>query len=252
MQRVLFIIVLLLASSCVARRERSWTIKELSQYRGDRLTLEDSRGDEFSVRLNIVRELEAVVQRLREPLKNIVDVDAEVLIVEDAEPNAFSGYRGKRPVIMITRGLLAVLDNDINEYAFVISHEMSHWAWGHPQSSHVRSKIVRAITTGLLYVPNPIVAVTADFAVQVVDMKFSRDQEREADDLGIELMMLADYDPWGAVRYRQKVLKFGVEPEWAFLSTHPGGAERIERMRAKIAAGKPKIPSYEVRPANTD
>jgi predicted Zn-dependent protease len=95
----------------------------------------------------------------------------------------------------------------------------------------------------LNYVPNPFITLAADFAVQVIDTKFSRDQEREADDLSIELMMLADYDPWGAVRFHQKALKFGVEAEWAFLSTHPAGAERIERIRAKIAAGKPKLPS---------
>jgi Zn-dependent protease with chaperone function len=127
MQRVLFILVLLLTSGCwLLPRERSWTAKELSEYRGDTLKLEDSRGNEFTVRLNIMRDMEAAVQRLREPLRNIVDINPELLIVEDAEPNAFAGYREKRPVIGITRGLLAMLDNDINEYAAVISHEMSH------------------------------------------------------------------------------------------------------------------------------
>jgi Zn-dependent protease with chaperone function len=253
MQRVLVIPVLLLLCGCwLLPRERSWTAKELSEYRGDTLKLEDSRGNEFTVRLDMMRKMELAVQRLREPIRKIVDVDAEVLIVEDEEPNAFAGYKDEKPVIAITRGMLVMLGNDIDEYAALLSHEMSHWAWGHWESSVLRTIAVTVIRAGLSNVPNPFIGLAADIGVQAIDTMLSRDQEREADDLSIELMMLAGFDPMGAVRLHQKFIKYGASSDWSFLSTHPSGAERIERMRAKIAAGKPKMPSYEVRQTNTN
>jgi predicted Zn-dependent protease len=254
MHRVFCFIVLLLASGCglLFPRERSWTAKELSQYRGDTLKLEDSRGNEFTVSLNVMREMERTVQRLREPIRKIVDVNAEVLIVEDEEPNAFAGYKDEKPVIGITRGMLLMLGNDIDEYAALLSHEMSHWAWGHWESGVKRSIVVTVVRAGLSGVPNPFISLAADVGAQAIDTMLSRDQEREADDLSIELMMLAGFDPMGAVRLHQKFIKYGAPSDWSFLSTHPSGEKRIERIRAKIAAGKPKMPSYEIRQAPTE
>lgn len=238
MQRCFFIILLLLTSACVLPRERSWTIHELAQYRGETLRLEDSRGHEFTVRLNMMRELTLAVQRLREPIKHIVDVDAEVLIVEDEEPNAFAAFKDKKPVIAITRGMLVMLGNDIDEYAALLSHEMSHWAWGHVESSTQRSTAVWVLREGLAHIPNPFIAVAASVGLQAIDAMFSRDQEREADDLSIELLLLANYDAMAAVRLHQKLMDYGAPSDWSFLSSHPSGAERIARMRAKIAASK--------------
>ena len=244
MHRGSLIIVLLFTSGCwLLPRERSWTAKELSEYRGDALKLEDSRGIEFTVRLDMMRNMELAVQRLREPVKKIVDINAELLIVEDEEPNAFAGYKDERPVIAITRGMLVMLGNDIDEYAGLLSHEMSHWAWGHWESSVLRSIVVTVVRAGLSGVPNPLIGLAADIGVQAIDTMLSRDQEREADDLSIELMMLAGFDPMGAIRLHQKFIKYGARSDWSFLSTHPSGEERIDRIRAKIAAGKPKLPS---------
>ena len=240
MQRCFFIILLLLTSACVLPRERSWTIHELAEYRGETLRLEDSRGNEFTVRLNMMRELTLAVQRLREPIKHIVDVDAEVLIVEGEEPNAFAAFKDKKPVIAITRGMLVMLGNDIDEYAALLSHEMSHWAWGHVESSTQRSTIVWVMREGLAYIPNPFIAVAASLGLQAIDAMFSRDQEREADDLSIELLLLANYDAMAAVRLHQKLMDYGAPSDWSFLSSHPSGSERIARMRAKIAASKIK------------
>jgi predicted Zn-dependent protease len=81
---------------------------------------------------------------------------------------------------------------------------------------------------------------------------FSRDQEREADWLGIDYMVKAGYNPEGAVQlqeYFYQQLEGGKNPMWAegLFRTHPFSKERLDNARARIAERYPdtvKNPSY--------
>jgi predicted Zn-dependent protease len=82
---------------------------------------------------------------------------------------------------------------------------------------------------GFAGIPVPITAT--DVATTSVTRSFSRDDEREADQLGVEFMANADYDSWGAMRLQEKLLKVADSSMLPFLSTHPSSAERVENMK---------------------
>jgi predicted Zn-dependent protease len=70
---------------------------------------------------------------------------------------------------------------------------------------------------------------------QLVLLKYSRNQESEADRLGLTFMAMAGYDPHNAVDFWQRMAaqnKGGAQPE--FLSTHPADASRIQDIQNRI------------------
>jgi predicted Zn-dependent protease len=77
-------------------------------------------------------------------------------------------------------------------------------------------------------------------AVDAIDSAYSRDQEREADTLGVDYMLANQYDPQGAIRLHELLVKSGSGFRIPFLSSHPSSDERIENLRALIDAKKAK------------
>ena len=82
----------------------------------------------------------------------------------------------------------------------------------------------------------------ADMGGQLVTLKFGRDDESEADLVGMELAARAGYDPRAGITLWNKMAAAskGAPPEW--LSTHPSGGSRIKDIEANL----PKVmPLYE-------
>jgi predicted Zn-dependent protease len=80
-------------------------------------------------------------------------------------------------------------------------------------------------------------------ATVTFQLPFSREQEAEADIVGIELMARAGYDPNAAVSLWQKMIAMETQQQPEFLSTHPSPAARIEGLKALV----PKVmPLYRV------
>ena len=71
-------------------------------------------------------------------------------------------------------------------------------------------------------------------ALDVIIAPYSRDQEREADRFGLELMLRAGFDPQGAVRFQQRLQLLSDPSRLGILATHPQGEERVENMQRLI------------------
>jgi predicted Zn-dependent protease len=68
-------------------------------------------------------------------------------------------------------------------------------------------------------------------------MTFTREDEREADRIGVEIMQRAGYDPQGLLEFLQTLRRrSGRDPSSVevFLSTHPSPAERVDQLRAQL------------------
>jgi predicted Zn-dependent protease len=158
----------------------------------------------------------------------------EVNVQTTEDVNAYCMPGGK---IMVYTGLIEKLHATDAELAAVIGHEI-----GHALREHSRERISQAyaeqIALAGIAVATGASQATMQLASQVSAVTFSlphsREQEAEADRIGLELGARAGYDPNAAVTLWQKMGKLasGGPPE--FLSTHPSGESRIRDLQALV------------------
>ncbi|HTT13437.1 MAG TPA: M48 family metallopeptidase [Burkholderiaceae bacterium] len=152
--------------------------------------------------------------------------DWQVSVLTSAEVNAWCMPGGR---IAVYTGLIEKLKITDEELAAVLGHEISHALREHARESMSRQAVagvglsVFEILTG---VP------TGDFGQMLAQSMFvlpnSRQNEQEADRIGVELAARAGYDPRAAVSLWNKMLNLGGNqpPQW--LSTHPSHESRIK------------------------
>ena len=165
----------------------------------------------------------------------------EVNVQTSKDVNAYCMPGGK---IMVYTGLIEQLNATDAELAAVIGHEIAH-----ALREHSRERISRAYAEQLalagIAVATGAGETTMQLASQVAAVTFtlphSREQEAEADRIGLELMARAGYDPNASVTLWQKMSRLGGSPP-EFMSTHPSGESRIRDLEANI----PRVlPLYE-------
>ncbi|TVV71851.1 M48 family metalloprotease [Sphingomonas solaris] len=165
--------------------------------------------------------------------------DFTVTLLNSPVNNAFAipgGY------VYVTRQLLALM-NDEAELASVLGHEVGHVAARHANKRNTTSTI-GSVLAGVLgaVTGSSALGQLASSGAQLVTLRFSRQQEYQADDLGISYLARAGYDPYAAADMlaalnAQTALDADIKggddaravPSW--MSTHPNGADRVARAR---------------------
>ena len=165
----------------------------------------------------------------------------EVNLFGGKQVNAFCMPGGK---IAFFYGLLDQLQLSDDEVAMVMGHEIAH-----ALREHARERMGKtAATRGAIEIGSALLGLgnggryLADMGGQLVTLKFGRDDESEADLVGMELAARAGYDPRAGITLWQKMAAAskGAPPEW--LSTHPSGDSRVKDIEASL----PRVmPLYE-------
>lgn len=158
----------------------------------------------------------------------------EVNLIGSKQINAFCMPGGK---IAFFTGLLEQLQLTDDEAAMVMGHEMAH-----ALREHARARIAKTQGTGtLLSLGAQILGlgqlgdVAANIGTQLLTLRFSREDEIEADLVGLELGARAGYVPDAAVSLWEKMERVaGGSNGPAFLSTHPPGPDRLQRLRENV------------------
>lgn len=159
-------------------------------------------------------------------------------VVDEPAINAFAlpgGY------IYITRGILPFLDDEA-QLAGVLGHEI-----GHVTARHAAQQYTKATTAGIgvtllsIFVPEarPFQNIT-ETALGVLFLKYSRDDEVQADGLGVQYTARSGWDPHGVAGMLTTLARLdeadgtrrGV-PNW--LMTHPAPADRVQKVQTAIA-----------------
>ncbi|MDP2957692.1 MAG: M48 family metalloprotease [Longimicrobiales bacterium] len=159
-------------------------------------------------------------------------------VVDDPAVNAFAVPGG---FVYVTRGLLAHLTSEA-ELASVVGHEIGHITARH-SSAEMSKQQLFGVGLAIGSIASSTVAKYAGAANQalgVLYLKYSRDNESEADELGLRYLQRANYDP----RQMSEVFVMlerasaaeggGRLPEW--LATHPSPGNRIAAITEQIAA----------------
>ncbi len=158
----------------------------------------------------------------------------EVNLIGSQSINAFCMPGGK---IAFYIGILEKLQMTDDEVAMVMGHEMAH-----ALREHARERIAKTQGTGALlslgaqlFGLGGLGDVAANVGTQLLSLKFSRDDEVEADLVGLEMGARAGFRPDSSVSLWEKMAQAssgGGSP--GFLSTHPTGPDRIARLRENI------------------
>ena len=171
-------------------------------------------------------------------------VQADLLLVEGNDPNAFAGPLNGRPTIGVSLGMLRLIGDDVDEFASLLGHEAAHLARNHGAAANSRGNTLQVLGTlvgaGLGAAGVPAGGTIAGLAVDLIDTAYSRDQEREADAFGVGYAEAAGYNLYGALRLQEKMLKVSGPNLLPFLSSHPSGQERLENLKSLIEARKAK------------
>ncbi|MGU3538762.1 M48 family metalloprotease [Methylobacterium sp. A54F] len=210
----------------------------------DHLKLVASFGGEYRAPAAL-RLLNEVTDRLVKA-SDRPDRTYEVTILDSPVINAFALPNGR---LYATRGLLA-LASDTSELAAVLAHEIAHVTLAHANARtelELRSQLVSKVVADVLN--DPATGAQLQNQSRFALARFSREQELEADAVGVRTLAKAGYDAFGAGRFlsvlnRTVALKSGTgtaaEPD--MLATHPGTAERISLVtRAARRTGAPGL-----------
>jgi len=171
----------------------------------------------------------------------------EFAIQNSSVPNAWAipGY------VVMTRGLVAALDSEA-EFAFVMGHEMGHVSARH-SAQHMTYGMLQQVGLGMAGIAlsgedyADLALGVGSLGSSLLLLKYSRDDELEADRLGILYMTKNGYDPQNAIRAhrnlenvsREYMKQIGKDPvESGFfedlLSTHPRTSVRIDEIQNMI------------------
>jgi predicted Zn-dependent protease len=166
----------------------------------------------------------------------------EVSVISSNELNAWCMPGGK---VAVYTGLMDRLRLSDDELAAVMGHEIAHALREHGReraSQQAAQGAVLGIGAALLGLGDAGASLAGIVADVTIGMPYSREFEREADRIGVELAARAGYDPRAAVSLWQKMAQAsgGGPPE--FLSTHPAPQNRIQDLQGYAAR---VMPLYE-------
>jgi predicted Zn-dependent protease len=182
-------------------------------------------------RLNIVND--ATLQRYVNDMgqrmvrqTNMANRPWRFYVVRDNSINAFNVPGG---LVYVHTGLLA-RSRTAAEFAGALAHEIGHGVARHGTQRYSQAQEANMVA-GVVLGSNPrtITQIGAQVAAAGVFANFSRADEREADQMAVQIMAATGYDPEGLARLLEQLMQQG--GGGGFFSSHPNPAERVQNVR---------------------
>ncbi len=214
------------------------------------------------------------VIRLREIAKKLIEQSTvwndraaqwnwEVNLIESPQVNAFCMPGGK---IAVYTGLVYKLGLTEDELAMVVGHEIAHALREHARQRMGKGMATEGVTrlggaviAGIFGIDPRFTDFVAKQGAGLLSLKFSREDETEADLVGMELAARAGFDPRAGISLWKKMSAQNAQapPQW--LSTHPSSNNRIKDIEANLNKVMPlfekaqhleRVDKYSLEPKN--
>jgi Zn-dependent protease with chaperone function len=191
---------------------------------------------DFLVQHTVIKEGPAVasvneiMQRLTEKIPDN-PYKFEVSVVRSDVVNAFAlpgGY------VVVFTGLMKKAESG-EEVAGVLSHELNHVLQRHGLDRMVKQLGLIAVVTIVLGDQQGLAGLMKRVGVELLTLKFGREQETEADLTGLQLLHRAKIDPNGMIRFFERLSEQDKD-RVEILSTHPMSEGRAERLKAELGS----------------
>lgn len=199
------------AAPAAAKGPRVWLVRELAKAPLETLPLRDERD---RVVKTIPSSQAVYLYAVFTGLVEAAELEAELYLIEGKDPNAMAtlGEKGEN-IIAINFAMLDLMGDDLHALAAVIGHEMAHL-----KLNHYHDKV-------------DAMQRNQNSMITAANTKYSRDNEREADYLGMIWSIEAGYDPEGAVRAQEALYKLA-RHGGMFVGSHPSSIERITVLKS--------------------
>ena len=181
----------------------------------------------------------------KEAISRAVGKPSSFVVCNNNEPNAFAMKGNNGDIVGVTVGMMKLANGDRDMAAIVIGHEYAHHVKNHASVGQANNQLIEIM--GLIMGAVVEYKVQSRTGVQglgmnlgqigatLVSQKFSRDQEREADELGFSYMVNEGFNPKGAIRLAQRMKELGSGEIGLFFDSHPGWEERNVQFQSMIA-----------------
>ena len=168
----------------------------------------------------------------------------DITVIKTPTVNALCMPGGK---IAVFTGILDTLKLTDDELAVVLGHEMAHALREHARARTAKVTLTNVGTLAIGLVIGGNVGELARQGGGLLALKFNRDDERDADLVGLELAARAGYNPQAGLSLWEKMTQAAKATPPVWLSTHPSGADRMRRTQEAL---RQVMPLYEKAKAN--
>jgi predicted Zn-dependent protease len=176
---------------------------------------------------------------VRQKMQNVVPFSFTIGFADSTEINAYADLQNKQRYVIFTTGFIREFGNDPDVLASVLGHELAHHQLGHTQPGYAKNRDtgINVASQALGVIASyfiPFSGLVVGNVAKGAGLSFSRDDERAADLQGMQWAQQAGYSACGSYRFATTMNALGEGASLAFLSTHPGNAERMQNAEAFV------------------
>ena len=209
-----------------------WLVSSMAEFEGLEIQLRSSDGA-------LLRWLDAEqvrnLHKVHLEIQEVAETRAALYITRGDQPNASAGQRAGYNTVFVNFAMFDLIDGDLDLWAALLGHELAHLKLNHGEKQAKKNAPLNVLkTVGSAVLNNPLANIASSTLLDSVSAKFSRDDERQADYMGVIWSVEANHDPNGAVELHRRLAERNNGHPLPFLSTHPSSPERMEKL-AEVA-----------------